>query len=470
MSSLYGNLLYFLFFSILATCFYWITPKKYKSITLLCLNIMFYSLCAGWYIGFVLVTGLWTYLCAKKISENKDKRLRKRWLQLGIVPVVIVLCLFKYWTPAWSMLGEMLSQMENFNIVKLILPLGMSYYILKSISYMVDVYKKIIPCENNLFNYLSYISFYGQIVSGPIQRYEQWGKEFKKEKPTKSYVDGFYHITAGLFMKLVIANRLVQYITSTFATPESAEGLQLWIGFFLYAIYIYCDFAGYSHIAIGVTNFLGLDCIDNFNKPYYSTNIREFWNRWHISLSSWLRDYVYIPLGGNRKGPARRVLNVMITFLTCGIWHGSTMSFVVWGAYHGVANVLTPKTIGSVSIVKRLFQSFLTFLIVAAGWIFFASSTLESAFMYFEGMFTRLSINSTSIGESLLPLTGDMTCVAFFLTVIFFITVLFLKESIDMYGLVRRTKTTSFIWQVFVLVSILLFGVFGDNSFIYAGF
>ena len=471
MTELYGNLLYFLGFSIVAVSLYWLTPKKYRSATLLCINMLFYTLCAGWYVLFLLSTGLWSYFCARSIDNNDEGSNKKKWLTWGIVPILLTLCVFKYWTPTWSILGRILSETEGFNIMRIILPLGMSYYILKSISYMIDVYRKKLCAENNLINYLAYVSFYGQIVSGPIQRYEQWARESRREKPLKTYINGYYHIVLGLFMKLVIANRLSGFIDVTFADPDAANGLQLWLGFFLYAIYIYCDFAGYSHIAIGVTNCHGMDCIDNFDKPYFSRNIREFWNRWHISLSSWLKDYVYIPLGGNRKGQFRRVLNVMITFFICGIWHGSTMSFVVWGGYHGLANVLTKKTKDShISAINNLFHSCCTFIIVSTGWIFFTSSTLGDALNYFKGMFTRVSINASSIQEAITPFASNNTCLALFLTVLFFIFVLLLKEANDMYKFLPRTKSTSFIWQVFVVVSILLFGVFGANQFIYAGF
>lgn len=469
MSDLYSNLLYFLLFSLFSTIIFWITPKKHRGVVLLCLNFLFYTLCAGWYVMFVFSVGAWSFLCAKEISKNENIKDRKKWLTWGIVPTLLTLCFFKYWAPVWSVVGGMLDNAERFNILRVVLPLGMSYYILKSISYMIDVFREKVVCERNPINYLAYVSFFGQIVSGPIQRYEQWYREWNKVRPTKTYINGFYHIMMGLFMKLVIANRLVGFIDVTFTSPNDAGGLQLWLGFFLYAVYIYCDFAGYSHIAIGVTNFLGLDCIDNFNRPYYSNNIREFWNRWHISLSSWLKDYVYIPLGGNRKGPARRVLNVMITFLTCGIWHGSTMSFVVWGGYHGVANILTKKKNDGQN--NRLFLRIVyNFLIVATGWIFFASPTLKDALLYFKGMFTRLSITASSAEKAILPFTNNNTCLAFFITVVFFILVLFFKEANDEFNFLPKNKTTSFIWQVFIMASVLLFGVFGANSFIYAGF
>lgn len=471
MIDLYNNLLYFLSFAIAATCVYWIVPRRFRSLGLLCTNILFYTVCAGWYIIFVLVAGLWSFHCAKKINEDRQGIQRKKWLLSGIIALLLLLCFFKYWTPSQSLIGQLLDGCVDFNIIQIVLPLGMSYYILKSISYLVDVYKKKIDCEGDVINYLAYVSFYGQIVSGPIQRYEQWKSEIMKEMPTKNWKDGFYHVLLGLFMKLVIANRLCDFITATIQAVDSASGLQLWLCFFLYSIYIYCDFAGYSYIAIGVTHFHGLDCIANFNRPYFSKNIREFWNRWHISLSSWLRDYVYIPLGGNRKGKFRRVLNVMITFVTCGIWHGSTLSFAVWGGYHGVVNALTPKRKNDESNhFKNAIRIIWTLMIVSAGWVFFASPTLGTALAFFKGMFTRLSFDMSTIQESILPFTGNNNCLAYFITVLVFIFILFLKEADDEYGFLSRTKVASFLWQVFLLSSILLFGVFGASSFIYAGF
>ena len=472
MTELDSNLLYFLLFSLAAAGLYRLTAKKYRSAVLLCLNLLFYALCAGWYAGCILAVGGWSFFCSGKIDTAEDTGTRKKWLVWGIVPFVLTLCFFKYWTPAWTLAGKMLAENpDGIGIIRILLPLGMSYYILKAISYLADVYRGKVHSGRNPVDYLAYVSFFGQIVSGPIQRYEQWESECKKEQSSKSFVDGFYRITIGLFMKLVIANRLSQFVSLTFADPGAAGGLQLWLGFFFYAFYIYCDFAGYSHIAIGVTNCLGIDCAENFNKPYFSRNIREFWSRWHISLSSWLRDYIYIPLGGNRKGRARRVLNVLITFLICGIWHGSTLSFIVWGIFHGIANVLSrkPQTDHRPSFSNLLLQTG-TFMTVATGWIFFASPTLKDALFYFKGMFTRLSLSSAAIGNALLPFSGDNTCVALFLTVVFFIIVLFVKEMLDEYKFLRRTRTSSFLWQVFLVASVLLFGVFGSNAFIYAGF
>jgi D-alanyl-lipoteichoic acid acyltransferase DltB (MBOAT superfamily) len=471
MSELYNNLLYFLGYSIIASGIFWLTPPKNRSAILLIINLLFYTLCAGWFVVFVIFAGVWSFICARRIDVYENEFFRKKWLLKGISPVLLLLCFFKYWTPTNSIIGNILSDTEGFILVKVVLPLGMSYYILKSISYMFDVYRRKIVSEQNLINYLAYISFYGQIVSGPIQRYEQWDKERRNDSWQNSFVDGYYNIILGLFMKLVIANRLSDFITVTFSSPMSANGIQLWLGFFLYSIFIYCDFAGYSYIAIGVTNFHGIDCINNFDRPYLSRNIREFWGRWHISLSSWLKDYIYIPLGGNRKGAARRVLNVMIVFLICGMWHGSTISFVVWGIFHGVANVLSKKTKRTYnSAVNNLLPTLLTFLIVSTGWIFFASATLGDALSYFKGMFTRVSFDLSSVQEAILGFASNNTCLALFLTSLFFISILLLKEANDIYKVLPRSKVTSFVWQVFLVSSVLLFGVFGANKFIYAGF
>lgn len=469
---LYSNLLYFLLFAVVAAGIFGLAPKKYKSLVLLCINIIFYSVCAGWYVVFMIGTGFWSYYCAQRIGNIQEDKRKKKWLTLGIVPLVLLLCFFKYWTPAQSIIGEMINQANSFNVLKIILPLGMSYYILKSISYMIDVYKHKLERNSNLWDYLAYVSFFGQIVSGPIQRFGQWEQELHREKPIKTWQNGFYLILLGLFMKLVIANRLADFVNVTFASPETANGLTLWLCFFLYAVYIYCDFAGYSYIAVGVTNFMGIDCIDNFNRPYFSKDIREFWNRWHISLSSWLRDYIYIPLGGNRKGPVRRVINVLITFLVCGVWHGSTMSFVVWGGYHGVVNALTKKKPKGeedsrfVGAVKTIW----TFILVSIGWVFFASPTLGDAVEFFNGMLTRMTININTMSETLLAFKANNTSFAFLLTALIFILIFLLKEANDVYKFIPSKKSFSFIWQVFLLSSVLLFGVFGTTSFIYAGF
>ncbi len=345
----------------------------------------------------------------------------------------------------------------------------MSYYILKSISYLADIYYKKIYSEKDVVAFLAYVTFFAQIIAGPIQRYKEWYKNMNA-KPSVGIASGYYYIVIGLFMKVVIANRLSSYVTGTFADPSAMSGLQLWLGFFLYAFYIFFDFAGYSNIAVGVTQLFGIDCVKNFKRPYLAVNIKDFWSRWHISLSTWLRDYIYIPLGGNRKGKVRKVINVMITFLISGMWHGSTLNFIVWGGYHGIFNTIYGGKIQQTGKFKHFANIVLTFLVVSCGWVFFATETLGDSVEYFKGMFTRVSFDMASIQSAILPFTGDNTCLAFFLVAVTFIAVYILKELNDEFRIVSPNVVTSFLWQVFILSSVILFGSFGATSFIYAGF
>lgn len=457
-----GNLLHFIAFAVIVVAAYRLSPTKARKYVLLGFNMVFYYMCSPKYLIVMLFAGLWSFFCGKKMEVAGN---RKGAALMGIIPLVALLCAFKYWMPV----EELLSGLGGGRIIHLILPIGMSYYILKSISYLADIYYKKINPEKDAVVFLAYVTFFAQIIAGPIQRYKEWHENINA-KPSVGIASGYYYIVMGLFMKVVIANRLSTYVTGTFADPSAMGGLQLWLGFFLYAFYIFFDFAGYSNIAIGVTQWFGIDCIKNFKRPYLAVNIKDFWSRWHISLSTWLRDYIYIPLGGNRKGKVRKVINVMITFLVSGMWHGSTLNFIVWGGYHGIFNTIYGGKIQQTGKFKHFANIVLTFLVVSCGWVFFATETLGDSVEYFKGMLTRVSFDMTSIQSAILPFTSDNTCLSFFLIAVAFIVIYILKELNDEFRVVKTNVATSFLWQVFILSSIILFGSFGATSFIYAGF
>lgn len=455
------NLLYFIAFAAIAVAAYRLSPEKARKYILLGFNIVFYYLCSPRYLVVMLAVGLWSFVCGKKIETAAD---RKRATLVGIIPMVVLLCAFKYWMP----LGELLGGFGG-DAIQIILPIGMSYYILKSISYLADIYYRKITPEKDMASFMAYVTFFAQIIAGPIQRYKEW-RDNINTKPTVGIASGYYYIVMGLFMKVVIANRLSAYVTATFADPSAVDGLQLWVGFFLYAFYIFFDFAGYSNIAIGVTQWFGIDCIKNFRRPYFAVNIKDFWSRWHISLSTWLRDYIYIPLGGNRNGKTRKALNVMITFLVSGMWHGSTLNFIIWGGYHGVFNTIYGGKIQQKSRLRHVANIILTFVVVSCGWVFFATKTLGDSMEYFKGMLTRVSLDMASVQSAILPFTQDNTCLSFFLVAATFIIAYMFKEMNDEFRVVKTNAVTSFVWQVFILSSVILFGSFGATSFIYAGF
>lgn len=458
---------------VVITTLYYVTPKKGRHYFLFGANILFYLLCDYKMFTILAAETVWTFLCGRWMNRDKN---RKGWLIAGIVPVILALFGFKYFgffaeriNSALTAFGLGATEMT----LNLLIPLGISYYSFRMIGYLVDVYKhKYIP-ETNFISYAVYTSFFAHIISGPIERYDRFQKSvsegltFRGELAQK----GFQRILLGLFMKAVIANQLAGYVSAVFSSPETHPSLALWLAAFFYSVQLYCDFAGYSEIAIGFSNLLGFDTIDNFRRPYLSTNIRDFWSRWHISLSSWLRDYLYIPLGGNRCSKLRRAFNVMVTFLVCGMWHGAGWNFIFWGGYHGVLNILTPKEREKKhGLIYRLLSVLLTFVPVMFGWIFFGSSSLGAAFSYIRQMFSGLAFDKNAIVFSIMPFTGDNTCAAFFLTVCLFILILLIFELLED----KRKKPQKLLalsaWQVFFIVSTVLFGVFGASSFIYANF
>ena len=346
------------------------------------------------------------------------------------------------------------------------MPLGISYYTFKIISYLADIYLQKRAPETSFIHYAIYVSFFPQIICGPIARSLEITDTLKKDLIfNKSLVhSGSLLILSGLFKKLVIADRLNIYVNSIFSSPAAYPSLALWMAAFFYTVQLYCDFAGYSEIAIGICNLFGFTSRSNFNLPYFSYNIKDFWKRWHISLSSWLQDYIYIPLGGNRKGVLRQKFNVLITFLVSGLWHGNGLNFIAWGLYHGILNLFPSKK--PVSKWGQFFQTLITFLCVMFGWILFKASSIQNAAAFFLQMFSSWQFDMNSIIASIMPFTGDYSCLAHLLTVALFLLILLIYEWKEYLHPDRKYPSKYFIYAV----SVLFFGMIGQNSFLYANF
>ena len=468
LSELSSNILYLLTFCLGALLIYYIVPQHCKRATLLTLSIAFY-LCCDWkmFFAMALVT-VFTWYCGLRIKNTG----RKKWLIIGCVSLVAFLAFFKYNSFFVAGAQKLLAAVGfSSDLLSVLMPLGISYYVFKAISYMVDVYRGKLPAETNLFTYALYICLFSEILCGPITRYSVFKESVSKDIVYKeeNFHTGFYLVIKGLFMKVVIANRLSGYVATIFACPENYAGLTLWFAAFCYAVQLYCDFAGYSFVMVGVTKLFGLHTTLNFDRPYFATNIKEFWNRWHISLSGWLKDYVYIPLGGGRCSKWRNKANVIATFLVSGLWHGTGLNFLAWGLIHGVANAATPKKMAPRGI-KKVLMILLTFGIVTFGWIFFGVDSIQTAFVYLKCMVCNLSFSVEAVQNAILPFTGDNTCVAFFLTAMLFVAVLFAREWYEERKKLPSLQVAGMGWQIFLLTSILLFGSFGTSGFIYANF
>ena len=353
---------------------YWAVPNKYRAFFLLLVSYGFYMTFSAGYVLLLFVMSLLAYFVGLYCSS--------RSLIAGVMIQVGVLAFFKYANllPGWS--------------DSLVVPVGISFYLFKSISYMADVYKgKLQPEKKPVFFFL-YLAFFPDVVSGPINRAEVLIPQLKEEKAFDydRAVYGMRLILLGLFKKLLIADTLSRYVNPVFETPGAYMGISYLAAALFYTIEIYCDFSGYSDMAVGIARLFGVCSMENFKSPYLSANIKEFWERWHRSLSGWLRDYVYIPLGGSRKGKLRTYFNLMITFLISGIWHGANLTFLVWGALHGIYQVVyrfykkhckweMPKIIGVA----------LTFAFVSLAWIFFRADSVYDAFYMIRYMGYNLS-------------------------------------------------------------------------------
>ena len=452
------------FFAIILAVYY-ILPHKFRWGLLLLASVVFYA-SADWkmlaLIGGSIVV---SYIAGLKIEQAENEKQKKVWMAGCIILLVAILMLFKYFGFFADVIGNMLGA-TSF-VFNLVMPLGISYYTFKIISYLVDIYKGKIDAEKHLGYYALYVSFFPQILCGPIERADHFIPQIKYgcKFEDKLAAEGLERIIIGLFKKLAIADRLALYVGTVFDAPTAYPGLASIMAVAFYTIQIYCDFSGYSDMAIGMAQMLGIRTRENFNYPYFSRSIKEFWSRWHISLSSWLRDYIYIPLGGNRKGKMRKHLNTLAVFLVSGIWHGSSLSFVFWGALHGLWNMISTPKKDDDPVWKQILQVLVTILGVAFTWIFFRAKDLATAFTMIKHMILGFGLSIDQITASLLPFTGDNTCAAYFLI----ICLLILFQAVFEW---RRTrgKGTSYGWIAAMLAMTLLLGQFGSSSFLYGQF
>lgn len=452
------------FFAIILAVYY-ILPQKFRWGLLLGASIVFYA-SADWKM-LALIGGsiAVSYLAGLKIEQAETEKQKRGWLTGCIILLAAILMLFKYFEFFADAIGKMLGA-TSF-VFKIAMPLGISYYTFKIISYLVDIYKGKIEAEKHFGYYALYVSFFPQILCGPIERADHFIPQLKYgcKFEDKLAAEGLERIIIGLFKKLAIADRLTLYVGTVFDAPTAYPGLATMMAVAFYTIQIYCDFSGYSDMAIGMAQMLGIRTRENFNYPYFSRSIKEFWTRWHISLSSWLRDYIYIPLGGNRKGKMRKHLNTLAVFLVSGIWHGSSLSFVFWGALHGLWNMISTPKKEKDPVWKQILQVLVTILGVAFTWIFFRAKDLTTAFVMIKHMIFGFGLSIDQITASLLPFTGDNTCAAYFLI----ICLLILFQAVFEW---RRTrgKGTSYGWIAAMLAFTLLLGQFGSSSFLYGQF
>ncbi len=387
----------FLVFFPLVTILYWLTPHRHRWLLLLVASYYFYMNWKPVYALLILTSTIVTWACSILMEKAPDKRTKKTYLVLSLLINFGILFLFKY----YNFINQTIFQVLEFAGLRwpvpnldFLLPVGISFYTFQAVGYTIDVYRGNIQSEKHLGIYALFVSFFPQLVAGPIERAKNLLPQFRD----KNHFDfdrlhtGIRQMIWGFFMKVVVADRLALLVNAAYNNVEAHNGTTLLIATIFFAFQIYCDFAGYSNIAIGAAKIMGFNLMTNFNRPYFATNIGEFWHRWHISLSTWFRDYVYIPLGGNRVSKLRNYFNVLITFVVSGIWHGANWTFVIWGTLHGLYfSIQRMLGIDALDFSGKRFLKgtliFLNFVLVLLAWVFFRANSFDDAVTVLHKMF-----------------------------------------------------------------------------------
>jgi D-alanyl-lipoteichoic acid acyltransferase DltB (MBOAT superfamily) len=448
---------------------YWLIPKKnykWQNVLLLVASYVFYGWWDWRFLSLITFSTVLDYVVGLQIYASFSKK--KMFLIISLISNLGLLCVFKYfnffiesWVNLWSLFGYEMS----ISTLNIILPVGISFYTFQTMSYSIDIYREELKPSKNFIEFATFVSFFPQLVAGPIERASNLLPQLAREREMSlnRLKDGLFQIFIGFFRKVVVADAIGSMIDGIYNTPDIHNSSSIVMAIVLYSFQIYFDFSGYSDIAIGTAKILGFDFKRNFNLPYFSVSITEFWRRWHISLSTWLRDYLYIPLGGNKKGVKIQYRNLFITMLLGGLWHGSSWNFVIWGAIHGLLLSiekrleLIPK---KYTVLKNLF----IFILVSLVWVFFRALSFDDSMLIFSKMFS---------GPYLTPYISNfsnlISLIYGLLLALSFDIYIFRKDiALEEFG--SKLGTISFILvSNFILINILLF-FSSSSNFIYFQF
>ena len=397
------NSLIFLIYLPLVVLIYYVLPHKVRWAFLLLASYFFYAYHNVWLIFLILGTTLVSFFFAIWMEKASSKKVRVLLLMLTLVLILGALFVFKYLDFAISSVVSLVNLCggkAQYQPLNLILPVGISFYTFQTLSYVIDVYKGKYVAQTHFGYYALFVSFFPQLVAGPIERPEYLIPQLKEEHHfnSTSFSLGLQYLVSGFVKKIVIADFLGLFVTSIYSDVAQASGLALVISTFAFALQIYGDFSGYSDIALGAANLLGIRLSKNFDHPYLANSVRDFYRRWHITLNSWLRDYIYIPLGGSRRGVFRHLLNTMIVFLVSGFWHGASWNYVLWGVLNGaliVLEIVLEKPLENffakhqkIKKVHSYLAIPLTFIVICCTWVFFRAKDINQAFLVYQRIFT----------------------------------------------------------------------------------
>ena len=484
----------FMIFFPITLIFYWIFPKKYRYI---CLFIASYTFYMFWNPKYALLMGtstVVTFLSGVLIEKLKYKR---TVVAFSFIINLAILIFFKYFDFLLQNINIVLSALNIQLINKpfdVILPVGISFYTFQALSYTIDVYRGEIKSEKNIIKYALFVSFFPQLVAGPIERSNNLLIQIENLEKVKRFdyeriTEGLTLMLFGYFQKMVIADRAAILVDTVFNGYYEYNSMALILAAIFFAIQIYCDFGSYSLIAIGTAKVMGINLMENFNTPYFARSVKEFWGRWHISLSTWFRDYLYIPLGGNRCSNIRKSFNILVTFLVSGLWHGANFTFIAWGAIHGIFHIIEEqlkpikeKYLNKFKIKTNAFsfaliEIIITFIIVDLAWIFFRAETIHDAIHYIQRIFTRIDLwtlfDGTLYNLGLNIFEMNILIIALFILIAFDLVKYTRKESIFEF---LNKQNLYFRWFVmlFLIFYIIVYGKYGagfdPKQFIYFQF
>jgi D-alanyl-lipoteichoic acid acyltransferase DltB (MBOAT superfamily) len=480
---LFNSWQFLIFFPIVVTA-YFLLPYRFRWMLLLGASYYFYMCWKPEYALLLVLSTVIDYCAGLQMGKATSRRKRRFYLGVSLSSNLGILFLFKYFN---FLNASARAVFDHFNIFynvplcELLLPVGISFYTFQTLSYSIDVYRGAIAPEKHLGMFALYVTFFPQLVAGPIERSTSLLPQFYRQHDfdRQRVIDGLKLMLWGFFKKIVIADRLAVYVNQAYNHPAGASGIDLLVATYFFAFQIYCDFSGYSDIAIGAAKVMGFELMENFRRPYLSKSIAEFWQRWHISLSTWFKDYLYIPLGGNRVAKWRWGCNLFIVFFVSGLWHGANWTFVIWGALHGFYLVFSILTNG---IRSKLLQAFcldrlkglvqvsrilVTFHLVLFAWIFFRANNLTEAFLIIE------KISQTLIGLLRLDMVPTVSLIetrALVLLLGFVIFMNFYERWRWPLEALLRNRYAGIAAASLIFWVILVWGAFNNQQFIYFQF
>lgn len=459
------NSIHFLIFFPIVTILFYLLKHKWRWVLLFIASTYFYSAFYLPYILILYVIIIIDYICGLLI-EKSDKKLKLFWLVFSIISNIGLLTYFKYYNFFVDVFIDFVPKLKHISII---LPIGLSFHTFQSLSYTIEVYKGNQKAEKHIGYFANYVLFFPQMVAGPIETYARLGNELKTNHKFKykNIAAGLRLILYGLFVKMCIADNFAPMVNDFYNNPTQFHSAYAWVALFAFSIQIYADFYGYSTIAIGAAKLLGIDLMNNFNQPYFATSFYQFWQRWHISLTTWFRNYVFFPLGGSYVNSLKWVFNILLVFALSGFWHGANYTFIIWGLAHGFFYLtekqffkIIPKTIPSTKLQKIL-GGILTFTLITLIWVLFRAENTDKAITVFKQCFSY-----TLIAQSHLSLHFE-TAIMFLIFIVF--EKLLYQSRFDFY---LKNLNIYIRWTVYtiLILSIILFSGIQSFQFIYFQF